>query len=167
MKIELKNVKFSEHLSEETNAFTANLYVNGKKCGYVRNDGCGGDTMVQNYDGTTRNLFHECEEYCKTLPPRTYKFNGKTHEYPANIENFVDDLFEDWLKQKELKKLEKKMVDSLLWGVPNGSSYHQIKFKIPLTQIDRVKLQGYINKYKGEFKENEIFLNTNLQGFDL
>jgi len=39
MKVELKNVKFSEHMSEETNAFTADVYVDGKKCGYAKNDG--------------------------------------------------------------------------------------------------------------------------------
>ena len=31
MKIELKNIKFSEALSEETNAFVCDVYVNGKK----------------------------------------------------------------------------------------------------------------------------------------
>ena len=49
MDIQLKSIKFSEHLSEETNAFTANLYVDGKKIGYCRNDGRGGNTLVQPY----------------------------------------------------------------------------------------------------------------------
>ena len=84
-----------------------------------------------------------------------------------NLEYYVDDLFEEWLKQKEQKKLEKKMVDSLMWGIPNGYSYRFVKFKKPLNQIDRTLLQSYIDKYKREFKENEVFLNTNLEGFNL
>ena len=39
MNIELKNIKIAEHLSEETTAFTADIFVNGKKVGYARNDG--------------------------------------------------------------------------------------------------------------------------------
>jgi hypothetical protein len=46
MKIELKNVKFSDFASEETNCFRADVYVNGKKAGYCNNDGHGGCTNV-------------------------------------------------------------------------------------------------------------------------
>ncbi len=31
-------------MSEETNCFVADLYINGKKIGYVKNDGRGGCT---------------------------------------------------------------------------------------------------------------------------
>ena len=84
-----------------------------------------------------------------------------------NLEHKVDELFEEWLKQKETKKFEKKMVNSLLWGVPNGQTYHQVKFKVPLNQIPRERLQQFIDKYKEEFQEGEVFLNTNLEGFNL
>ena len=43
MKIELKNIKVSLSLSDETYAFTASLYVDGKKIGMLSNRGCGGD----------------------------------------------------------------------------------------------------------------------------
>ena len=42
MRIELKNVKHVESMSEETECFTANLYVDGKKIGAVSNRGHGG-----------------------------------------------------------------------------------------------------------------------------
>lgn len=42
MKLELRNVHFSERMSDETNCFSATVYVNGKRVGEVENRGCGG-----------------------------------------------------------------------------------------------------------------------------
>lgn len=42
MKIELKNIKQAKFLSEETPAYSASLYVDGKKIGDVSNNGHGG-----------------------------------------------------------------------------------------------------------------------------
>ena len=167
MKIELKNVKFSEHMSEETNAFTADVFVDGKKVGYCKNDGCGGSTNVQSFP-ETREQFKKAEDYCKTLPDIEFNGSGfKSFTMKSDLEMVVDELFETWLKDKETKKLEKKMENHVMWGKPKGSSYVQVKFLKPLKQIDKGILQSMLNKYKKEFKEGEQFLNTNLDGFDL
>lgn len=50
MKIELKNIHHSPQLSEETLAFTANLYINGTHVGYAKNHGRGGTTHYQAKD---------------------------------------------------------------------------------------------------------------------
>lgn len=42
MKFELKAVKIAKHLSRETEAFSASLYLDGKRIGYVSNCGQGG-----------------------------------------------------------------------------------------------------------------------------
>lgn len=42
MNIELKNIKIHQDMSDETNCFSATIYVDGKKAGTVRNDGRGG-----------------------------------------------------------------------------------------------------------------------------
>jgi hypothetical protein len=55
------------------------------------------------------------------------------------------------------------MVDTVMWGIPNGHSYTQVKFKVPLAQIPTEKLQGYLDKYKKDFDKDEKFLNTNLE----
>lgn len=169
MKVTLKNVKFSEHMSEETNAFTADVCVDGVRCGYAKNDGRGGCTDVRAYGQDSKNLrlFYGCEEHLKTLP----EINIGTEEVPfmvqSNMENVVDQLFEQWLKEKETKKLEKKMLTHLLWGVPNSSSYTQINFQKPLDTIPHDKMQHFITGIKAGFKEGQKFLNTNLIGFDL
>ena len=167
MNITLKNVKFSEHLSEETNAFTATLHVDGKKIGECRNDGRGGNTYVDHLDSSTKQQFRECEEYCKSLPPIEHEFNGEQFSVNSNLEHIVDDLFEQWLRKKEEKKLERKMKNHLMWGVPKGYSYRTLNFGQPISSLPKEVVQKYIDKYKVQFKEGEKFLNTNLDGFDL
>lgn len=54
MKIELKNLKVANHLSQETTAYSASVYVNGKRAFHAQNAGQGGADdfhRVQGYDG--------------------------------------------------------------------------------------------------------------------
>ena len=53
--MELKKVNYSEKLSEETPAFTAELWDNGKLMAYVSNRGDGGGNIVKPADGLTFN----------------------------------------------------------------------------------------------------------------
>jgi len=95
MKIELKNFKFYDRLSEETMCFVGNIWVNGIKCGYAENSGKGGCTSYH-HEGTqqSRELIKQAEDYCLNLPPKIYKsnFNGKDLEIKMNLENYIDDL---------------------------------------------------------------------------
>lgn len=166
MNVELRNVSFNERMSEETNAFVADVYVDGKKVGYAKNDGRGGDTWVQPYP-ETRTKFGECERWLETQSKINIGSETDPYMIKCNMESMVDSLFEQWLKDKEVKKFEKKMETRLMWGVPNGMSYKEVNFKKPLNTVDRILLQRYIDKFKKEFKEGEKFLNTNLVGFDL
>ena len=167
MKVELKNVHFSESLSEETNAFTANVYVNGKKCGYAKNDGCGGCTDIRQLGGVNSKLFVECVNYLKTQPQINIGSEKEPYMVDCDMETMVDHLFELWLKDRDMKKLEKNMKNCLMWGVPYDVTYHYVKFKVKLSDIPHDILQNKINHYKKDFKDGEVFLNTNLVGFDL
>jgi hypothetical protein len=42
VKLTLKNIKEHPDMSEETNCFSATIYVDGKKAGFVKNEGRGG-----------------------------------------------------------------------------------------------------------------------------
>ena len=177
MKIELKNVKINLTFSEETTMFKADLVINGIVVGEANNDGRGGCTF---YDANSYNvkkqeflpdaerkrnkeLIEQAEAFCKSLPPMKHTFGDVEHEIPMSLEYFIDELVYEELKKKEQKKFEKKMVDAILWGKPNGHSYTQVKFKIPLAKIPLMQLQGVVNKYKTQLKEGEQFLNTNLE----
>lgn len=68
-----------------------------------------------------------------------------------------------FILKNSTKKLLKKMESAILWGVPDGIAYTQVKFKIPLAKIPLIQLQGLIDNYKKQFKRGEVFLNTNLE----
>ena len=166
MNIELKNIKIAEHLSEETTAFTADIFVNGKKVGYARNDGRGGCTDYNRYPGDgNMEVIKQAEEFCKTLPQKVYPpmFGQPELRIDMNLEEFIDDIIEKKLLEKANAKLKKKMVDHLMWGVPNTGSYTQIKFKKPLNQVPTDLLQKYVDNNKKDFTEGVVFLNTNLE----
>jgi len=96
MKVELRNIKHMPSLSEETECFSATIYVDGVKRGTASNRGTGGNTDIH-----PRELVTELNAYGKTLPP--WNYNGKDHEKDA--EHVIDDLLGDELQRKQLKKL--------------------------------------------------------------
>jgi hypothetical protein len=105
MKIELKKISFSERMSEETNCFVADLYINGKNVGSCKNDGHGGCT---DYYGSTledQKIIREAEAYCKTLP----KVKFTDMEWEQSLEGVIDDLLTAHLKANAVKKFNKKM----------------------------------------------------------
>ena len=162
MNIELKKIKFSEHLSEETNAFTADLYINGKNAGYVKNDGHGGCTDYYPNEGM-RELVNEAEQFCLTLPPINYG----TFQIDMNLENKIDQLFEEWLKSKDEAKLQKKLQKDMLKGIcfkiDGGYSISSWKGHTLATLLQnpngKQAVKNHLKKLVGEGKE---ILNTNI-----
>jgi hypothetical protein len=166
MQIELKNIKFSEALSEETNAFVADVYVNKVKVAYAKNDGHGGCTFYHAYLGKGE-VVKQAEDFCKALPP--LKYGGM--ELPMSLEMKIDNLLSDWLKAKDQakfdKKLQKDMLTSLCIKTPNG--YTQLTWKsgsrnITIAELvsvpnGREVLKKTIAQAKAEGKE---VLNTNI-----
>ena len=166
MKIELKKFQFFERMSEETNAFVADVYANGVKIAYAKNDGHGGETFYYP-EPKNAKLLAEAEAYCKSLPPTVYKgqgMGGRDIVIESNLVNVIDDLVCAAIKAKDDKKLEKKMEKAIMWGVKGGHSYTQVTFggKL-LSQMPKERLQMYVNEYKKKLKPNEVFLNTNFE----
>lgn len=165
MKIELKRISFNERLSEETNAFVADLYINGKKVGECKNTGQGGCTDYYADSPELRTVIAEAEAYFKTLPKvweEKYKF-----EYQPTLEFAIDEEFEKYLEAKEQKKIEKRMQTGILWGIPNDGSYTYLNYKIPLVGLSKTApkmLQDRIDQIKRDHCTNGVqILNTNLQ----
>lgn len=100
MKIQLKNVKYAAFASEETACFEASIWVDGKKAGSVRNDGHGGCNWIE-----PMLLHDKIDAFAKTLPPMRLKLAGKVHEMAHDADSYVSTLLEDYLQEKELRKL--------------------------------------------------------------
>lgn len=161
MKIELKKISFSERLSEETNAFAADLHINGKKVGYCKNDGRGGCTFYHGYDKESNVVIAEAEKYFLSLPK--VKAEGYNFEYQPTLETAIDDQFELYLKSKEEKKMQKLFSHAIVFGKPNGNSYRYYNYKRPLSEVPIHQLKSFIVSLKNkELKEGENILNTNL-----
>ncbi len=166
MKIELKKISFNERMSEETNCFVADLYINGKKVGYCKNDGHGGCT---DYHGNTKEdnqVIAEAEAYFKSLPMK--KCEEYNFEYQPTLEEAIDEQFELYLKQREEKKMQKLMLKAILFGRLNANSYKYINYKQPLSGIPTNVLQTVVNQIKTRHcKDGVQILNTNLQALGI
>ncbi len=121
MKLQLKNVHFSERLSQETNAFAADVYFEGKKFGAAENDGHGGCTFIQPYPDS-RELYNTAAKYAKSLPNietnLTHGIDGKPYSIESDLEAQVDDLFGKWLEKKEIQK---NSIKGIFYQKPNGT----------------------------------------------
>lgn len=173
MKIELKSIYHSIQLSEETEAFTANLYINGVHAGYTKNEGHGGNTYYQPKNEKGRELIRQAEEYCKTLPPIEYPADKYMEAFSIdmNLEHYIDDLLNKYLEKKETAKfnakLNKTMLKGIVYGVPD-QSFGAITFNIPLVKVlahpkgPQTVLQTITDKILPKLKDGNILLNTNI-----
>lgn len=93
MNIELKNVKYAAFASQETNCFSATIYIDGHKRGTVENNGHGGCNNIIPWQ-----LGQEIEAYAKTLPP---EFPG----IPQSAEGLIGGLLDKWLEDRDLKRM--------------------------------------------------------------
>ena len=93
MKIELKNLKINERLSEETTCFSATVYVDGKRAFEAANRGHGG---CNEYHGDTS----AAAAYAATLPPYT----GAVGSIPYDLDMLIDDLINAERFERALKR---------------------------------------------------------------
>lgn len=167
MKIELKSLRIYDKMSEETIAFTADVYVNGKKVAYAKNEGCGGCTYYHSYPNADRALLGAAEGYCKGLPPEKSEYNGKTYEMEQSLESVIDEwvyrVHNEKINAAFKKKLEKNMIKGLCVGTPD--SYEVIWWKgVTIPQMmasanGRAVLRAKILQLQSEGKN---ILNSNV-----
>ena len=169
MNIELKSFKHYERLSDETNCFTANIYVNGIKCGTAENRGFGGETDYSS-DGRMGSieLIKQAEQYCLGLPSETIVIGDRTITIDMNfcsyIDNLVDKMVKAKYKEKDAQILRKKMQKAILIGTEE--KYREIGFKMPLKEV----WQNYPDYFKQVLhdklglyaKDGYRLLNTNI-----
>lgn len=170
MKIELKQIKYYERLSEETNCFSAFVYVDGIKCASAENRGVGAMTDIWPIDIKHKELVKQAEEFCKTLPPYVFS-DGDTMPYA--LDTLVDELLEKHLdekhKEKQAKKMEKLFNDAIVIG--NEKEYFSCRLEKPLSfyihNSNILTFQIFIKnliteKLKKYEAQNYRLLNTNI-----
>lgn len=99
MKIELRRINYSAALSQETSAFSADLYIDGELAFHVRNDGGGGADFFHQVGRWTEA---EANDWLKANRPRC-TVCGISFEHDLEVE--VGDLVARELESRRLKRL--------------------------------------------------------------
>ena len=149
MRIELRKVRCSPSLSEETNAFTADVWIDGRKAGSARNQGTGGPTDV--YPATMRDSI---DEYARTLPE--VEVAGSDGAEPTLLKLdagwVIDRLLADWF---DVRDMHKKLKNRLLYIKDNEPGIMMTK---PMTPQLMTEVIGSAH-YKAAWKVN-TWLNS-------
>ena len=102
MTVELRKVAYNAHLSQETHAFSAAVFIDGVKAGDVENDGHGGA-----HRWYPHTLEARLKAHTDTLPPVEL---GHGLIVACDPELFVNGLLERYLTARDLKRLLSKYV---------------------------------------------------------
>jgi hypothetical protein len=157
MKIELKNVHVNERFSRETTCYTANIYVDGVKVGYVENDGNGGSDNIQYTD---RAVEARVREYIKALPPRASHFDEdgervETSGKPPFMMTMDEELFFGGLLDKiEEEKLRKRTAAKRQKFIDNARARGTVPFYAKLSDQSELFFEarnGSADQYAADF----------------
>jgi hypothetical protein len=103
MNIELRKVRFNEKMSDETNCFSAEIWVDGKHLADVSNRGCGGSNdydVVGLSHNQTNAEWEAFQKYCKDQP----------HEFEFEYEDqIVDALFSKWMEKDNARRAQAQL----------------------------------------------------------
>jgi hypothetical protein len=126
MKIELRRISHNQRLSQETNAYAADVYIDGKKAGTARN---GADYIEP------RELRTKLDEYGKTLPPVEAYGTSLTQ----NAETLLGDLLDQHLTEKEYRRRIGRGIltihEGKVWAFKQGANTAAILARYPGTLI--------------------------------
>ena len=120
MKLTLKNLKVSEHLSEETTAFTATVYIDGKRAFTARNDGRGGENMLESLK-EDRGIIDRAQTYFASLPPETSEYG----DLPMSLDFAISLAVDEALHLKDMRRCLKKVTVK----TPEGIATFKASFK--------------------------------------
>lgn len=163
--IQLKNIKFSEWNSEETNCFQAMVYFKGKKVGMVGNDGRGGCTWVQPLEDmqSFKEFRAECEAFAEANKEEYYE-----------TYTILDLIFEEWLEEYYAKKDKARMQREFNKGIcytkdeSKGTfavlTFSRGKSKVTIAEMQKSEQgRGLLQRsYEKLIADGNKVLNTNL-----
>ena len=184
MKIELKKLIHARSLSQETNAFTADLYVNGEKVATCKNSGTGGMTDIYPEYTTDekkrkyyRNVITKAEIFCKGLPPHEYMYKNEKKQIKMDLEFFVNLEVEKDLKKKDIDKvikkldkdalnniitISKKKLEDVKAGKSNELPYQMFCWKKPLADLPVGLIKMQLPAIQAKLKGDEFIYNKNI-----
>ena len=143
MDIQLKNVKIYAGLSQETVAFAASLYVDGKKVGEARNAGHGGSNDVDVFDRDGRWDRAAIEKMEAEAATHEWSYDGKT--YPHSLDSYIGQLVDDVQEQRYLKR---KCRTQTLFRIPD-ETYDDGQYSVIDRKYDAI-VKGHLMARYGD-----------------
>ena len=160
MKLTLKNIKFSELASQETNYFVAALYVDDKPFAIANNDGLGGCNHYSKHPKNSQSYkdFHvELENLCKWHKENTTyetKFDDRGWS-EGDLDLAVDKLLCDWLTTQDVKRLMSRNMIVFEKGKKGFYKYGKKKYNITADRMG-----WFNNQMWQQFKDNWVCINN-------
>lgn len=156
----------------EGTGINAEMYINGILCYDVIDSGDGGEMDFRpNIFGKNIEKIKEqiklLDDYLATLPDKQVIVSDQTTlTIKMSLDVYVGDLLIEMEKEKEMKKMNKQMETSILFGVPNGYQYSFYNYKKPLYTFPTPVLQMMVNQIKSKHCTGDVvILNTNLENY--
>jgi hypothetical protein len=151
MNLILKNYKPAHNLSEETLAFTATLYIDGKRAATVSNHGRGG---CNDYDFEDRELEKAFYAHCDTIlfdtADEEKEWLRSLHGKPKGADSVIGDLCDELEHKKWVKSQTRNGVLFRLEGAREGE-YKVVKFRKGLPKAtERAAAKAWIAEKYGD-----------------
>lgn len=126
MKIELRKVSHSKSLSEETPAYTAQVWVDGSHLCDVSNHGHGGCDNQYPAKGKTHADIAALNQHIKTtFPKQTYTASGEEHSFDTDLELWCH----VELGRIDLEKTVKRdLAKKIMFVKPADGKLYSVKF---------------------------------------
>lgn len=135
--IELRKISHSASLSEETHAYTAQVWVDGHHICDVSNHGHGGCDMQHPAKGFTRENIAALNDYIKqNAPKRSLEASpGNTFEMEETLETICGELVNQHLTAKDLTRLLKRTV-----AFVRADAKGVMTYKGKMSDVDKTKM---------------------------
>ncbi|MET6999387.1 hypothetical protein [Chitinophaga defluvii] len=169
MEIELRNIHIFDQASEESLAFFASLYIDGRNVGAAFNNGMGGNTLYHPDHPDDMQLLKEVDDYCRTFP--SWQLDDKL-SVPMNLRVFIEMKVAEYANKEELKRFQREMelsmFDHIVFGVPGASEFRSYPTIAPVAEMlsletGQQSLSNEIKHVVVQFlKPGEQILNTNI-----
>lgn len=173
--VTLKNVK--TFIGREGNGLNADVYINGIKCLFARDDAGGGGMDIDRLYHPKNPVEVEAniallDAWIKLQPQEEYKMGGKIYKLDYTLELHIDNIFNKMEEDKSKKKFQAKMVKlfetAIVFGVPDTDAMSHYNFHIPLSTYPQTNLQSFIDeKVKPQCTGGVKILNTNLEALGI
>lgn len=151
-------------MSEETNCFHANLYINGVFVGYAENSGKGGATNYSAAEPIHNEAIRQCEKDCASQPKRYNELYDL--KIPCTLESTIDAFLEKYLDEQNdrrvKKTIEKKQINSIVMS--DDSSIITLKFNKRIEDCvreDKRLFKSQLSMMILKYPEHKI-MNTNI-----